>query len=312
MDSFVVAARVVVPMALTMGLGVLLRITGLTDRDTMRKVDVIIYNIFSSFLIFYNVYYTDFADISHPGALVYSLVGLVLMFLAALFLPRIWVKERATAASFGQGIFRTNFVIFGAAVATSIYGAGNIGVVLMMGAVTVPPIVAMCVAILEVGRQGSSLNVKSLTVSLVKNPIIIGTVLGLAANFLNIRVPDLIMGVVEDVANLTTPMSFLSIGVSLQFGKLSKQKILGIALLIRLLLMPLVLVSGAILLGFRGIELCALMVLFAGPAAVNSYPTAVAMGADGDFAGQFVAVSTICSLFTIFLWTLALNSLGML
>ena len=192
------------------------------------------------------------------------------------------------------------------------YGAGNIGVVLMMGALTVPPILAMTITILEVGKMGSSLSWKGLAKSLVTNPIIIATILGIIVNALKIPVPDLVMGVVEDLANMTTPMSFLSIGVGLSLGKMTRKKLLGLALLIRLILMPLIFVTGAVLIGFRGIELCALMVLFAGPSAVNSYPTAVAMGADGDFAGQFVALSTICSLITIFVWTLTLNSLGLL
>lgn len=307
-----VAARVVVPMALTMGVGVLLRVLKVTDSDAMKRMDIITYKVFSAVLIFYNLYYTDFADISHPGALLYSLAGLTVVFLFCLVLPGRLIKEPATAASFGQAVFRSNFVIYGAAVATSIYGAGNIGVVLMMGALTVPPILAMSITILEVGKMGSSLSWKSLASSLVTNPIIIATLLGILVNALKIPIPELVMEVVGDLADMTTPMSFLSIGVGLSLGKMTKKPLLALGLLLRLILVPLVMVTGAVLLGFRGIELCALMVLFAGPAAVNSYPTAVALGADGDFAGQFVAVSTIGSLFSIFLWTLALNSLGLL
>ena len=39
MDSFWVAARVVVPMAIMMGIGMLLRICKVTDRPTMKKVE---------------------------------------------------------------------------------------------------------------------------------------------------------------------------------------------------------------------------------------------------------------------------------
>jgi len=84
----------------------------------------------------------------------------------------------------------------------------------------------------------------------------------------------------------------------------------GVAL--RLVLIPLAFVAGAVLLGFRGQELCALMILFAAPVAVSSYPMAVAMGADGDFAAQMVAWTTVLCLPTIFLWTLALNFLHLM
>jgi predicted permease len=52
------------------------------------------------------------------------------------------------------------------------------------------------------------------------------------------------------------------------------------------------------------------MILFAAPTAVSSYPMAVAMDADGDFAAQMVAYTTIFCLPTIFMWTLLLNSMG--
>lgn len=312
MDSLLVAARVVLPMALTMGIGMFLRVIGLIDRSTMKKMDIITYKVLSSTLIFYNIYYTDFTQISNPQYLLYGFFGLTVMFCFALYFPYRWIPERTTAASFGQGIFRANYIIFGAAVATSVYGPGNIGLVMMMGALTLPIINAMSVIILEVGCQGKSVTVKSLVMPVITNPIIIATILGLIINFIGIKIPNIFMEVVEDLANMTTPMSFLSIGVSLSMQAFTKKRILFTAVSLRLLILPLVLVTGAILLGFRGIELCSLLVLFAAPSAVNSYPTAVAMGADGDFAGQMVAATTVCCLPTFFVWTLVLNSLGLL
>ena len=76
------------------------------------------------------------------------------------------------------------------------------------------------------------------------------------------------------------------------------------------MIIPAIFVGIAIFLGFRGQELCALMILFGAPTAVSSYPMAVAMDADGDFAAQMVAYTTIFCLPTIFLWTLFLNSMG--
>ena len=312
MESLLMASRVVLPMAMTMGVGVLIRVLHVIDRDSMKKMDVITYKLFSSVLIFYNIYYTDFSQISHPGYLLYGFLGLIAMFVFSLYFPYRWIPERPTAAAFGQSIFRANYIIFGAAVATSIYGPGNIGLVMMMGALTLPMINAMSVIILEVGCQGKSVTVKSLLMPVITNPIVLATIFGLIINFLRVPIPGLVMEVVEDLANMTIPMSFLSIGVGLSAQAFTKKKTLLAAASLRLVLFPLVLVTGAVLLGFRGIELCSLLVLFAAPSAVNSYPTAVAMGADGDFAGQMVAVSTICCLPTFFLWTLVLNSLGLL
>ena len=124
------------------------------------------------------------------------------------------------------------------------------------------------------------------------------------------RLPELVLDVVQDLSGLTTPLSFLSIGVTLKLGSVAKKKCLVSGVLLRLVLIPMVIIPLAVLCGFRGQELCALMILFAAPTAVSSYPMAVAMDADGDFAAQMVAYTTIFCLPTIFFCTLLLNSMG--
>lgn len=311
MDSFMMAARVVVPMALMMLIGIALRITKIADPATMKKMDTITFKVFSPCLVFYNIYNTDFSTLSNFGYLLYGVTGLCVVFVGCiLFVPRM-IPEGPTAAAFSQSLVRPNFIIFGAAVAQSIYGEGNIGLVMLMGAIAIPVYNVMSAVILEMGR-GKKSSPKQFLTAIICNPIIIGTVLGLAVNLSGLRIPDLIDGVISDLGSITTPISFLSIGVGLGVAAASRKKLVGWALILRLVMIPLITLTGAVLLGFRGVELCGLMILFGAPAAVASYPAAVAMGADGEFAGQMVAYSTMFCLPTIFLWTLVLNTLQLL
>lgn len=311
MESFVMAAKVVLPMAMMVGIGVLFRIFQLADGPTMKKVDNMIFKVFMPMVSFYNIYKTDFSTFGNIGYIVYAVVMLMLVFLGAMFLVPKFVKPGPTAASYGQAIFRSNYLIFGAAVAESIYGAGNFGLITLLGSVAVPLFNAQAAVLLETARHGSA-STKKLLLAIAKNPTVIATVLGLAVNFTGIILPELVLEVVQDLAGLTTPLSFLSIGVTLSLGLVAKKTYLFSAVLLRLVLIPAIFIPLAILLGYRGQELCALMILFAAPTAVSSYPMAVAMGADGDFAAQMVAYTTVFCLPTIFLWTLLLNSLGML
>lgn len=312
MESFMMAARVAVPMAMMVGIGVLLRIFKVTDAPTMKKVDSMIFKVFMPMLSFYNIYKTDFSRMNNIGYILYGVMGLMVLFFAAMvFVPR-YVKPRPVAASYGQAVFRSNYLIFGAAVAESIYGAGNIGMVSLLGAVVVPLFNVQASILLETARQGTA-SMKKLLLAIFKNPTVIVTVIGLAVNFTGIVLPELVIEVVQDLSGLTTPLSFLSIGVTLSLGSVTARKSYLISgVMLRLVLIPMAFVAGGIALGFRGQELCALMILFAAPVAVSSYPMAVAMDADGDFAAQMVAYTTVFCLPTIFVWTLLLNSLGML
>ena len=53
------------------------------------------------------------------------------------------------------------------------------------------------------------------------------------------------------------------------------------------------------------------MLVFATPVAVNSYTMALQMDADADLAGGIVLLTTSLSCLTLFLWILALKTLGL-
>lgn len=312
MESFLVAVRVVVPMALMMGVGAVMRMAKITDRTTMKKVDQMIFKVFMPLLMFYNIYTTDFSKQNGAGYILYGMAGLFLLFLGAVFIVPKCMKRRDSAAAMGQALVRPNYILFGAAVAESIYGPGNIGEVMLLGAVAVPAFNAMAAVILEMGRNGSA-KVSKLLKAIITNPTVIAAIVGVAMNLTGLRMPELVEGVVEDLSGLTTPLSFLSLGVSLNISTMvSNKKTLTAGIVMRLVVIPAVFLTGAIALGICGVPLCAMLVLFAAPTAVSSYPMAVAMDADGELAGQMVAFSTLFALVSIFGWTALLSGLGML
>lgn len=311
MESFVMAAKVVLPMAMMVGIGVLFRIFSLADAPTMKKVDNMIFKVFMPMVSFYNIYKTDFSVFNNWSYILYGAAVLILLLFVAMFLVPKLVHPGPTAASYGQTLFRSNYLIFGNAVAESIYGAGNYGIVTLLGSIAVPLFNAEAAILLEKARNGSASG-KKLLVAVVKNPTVIATIAGLAVNFTGLVLPEMVLDVVQDLAGLTTPLSFLSIGVTLSLGAVSQKKYLVSASLLRLVVIPVIFVSLGAVLGFRGQELCALMILFAAPVAVSSYPMAAAMGADGEFAAQMVAYTTVFCLPTIFVFTLVLNALGWL
>ena len=309
MESLIMAARVVIPMAIMVGIGAVLRIVKLADEPTMKKVDKLIFNVFMPMLSFYNIYKTDFTQLTQVGYIVFGCGILTLLFIGCMVIVPRLVKPMPTAASLGQAIFRANYLIFGAAVAESIYGEGNFGKIALMGAIAVPMFNALAAVLLERARN-STASPRKLLLAIAKNPTVLATILGILVNLTGLVIPVLVLDVVQDLAGLTTPLSFLSIGVTLKLGQVEKKSYLISGVLLRLVLIPMAVIPLAILCGFRGQELCALMILFGAPTAVSSYPMAVAMDADGDFAAQMVAYTTIFCLPTIFLWTLLLNSMG--
>ena len=228
------------------------------------------------------------------------------------FLPRRLVVDHNQAASIGQAVVRSNYLLFGIAVVQSLYGEGGMGTVTLLGVVAVPITTAMAVFILEINRSGTA-KPGEILVSILKNPIVLAAFLAMVLKLAGFRFPDLIYSVIKDIAGVTTTISFISLGVSLDVGEArANLRPLSIGLVLRMLVVPLVFLPLSVMFGFRDQELCALMILFAAPAAVASYPMAVAMEADGPLAGQLVCTTTVVSVFTIFCFTMLFRGLGLL
>lgn len=312
-ENFMTALRVVLPLTFLMGIGVLVRKAKVVDRPSMRKVDNLCFRLFMPTLLFKSIYESDLLHSVNGRGFLYVLICmLVIFFVMGIFLPRKLLADGGSAATVGQALIRPNYILFGIAVAESIFGEGGTGTVALFGALIVPMINVFSTLILELNRSGSA-DLKKLFLSVLKNPLIVATLLALVVITLHIQIPDLLYSVIKNVANVTTTIAFISLGVSLDLGQtLSNRRILILVVLTRMVLLPLIFLPLSIALGFRDGTLCALMIFFAAPTAVSSYPMAVAMGADGPLAGQLVCCTTVTSIFTIFCWTLLLRTLGVM
>lgn len=312
MESFMVAVRVVVPMALLLGVGALARMAKIISRDSMQQMDKLLFRLFMPTLLFKNIYTSDLSSNFNIKLVVFSVLTLLAVFIIALLVPPRFERDHNKAASIGQAVIRSNYILFGIAVAESIYGKGNAGVVSLMGALAVPMTNALSVVILELNRSGKASPWK-IFLSILKNPMVAAALLALSMQLFRIQLPDLIEGVVGDISDVTTTLCFISLGVSLDLSAMrNNRRPLAFGILLRMVLVPLIFLPLSIWCGFRGQDLCALMIMFAAPAAVASYPMAVAMGADGQLSGQLVVGTTLVSIFTIFVFTFFFRSFGLL
>ena len=274
LESFLVALGVVFPMLVMMASGVILRKTGMADRPLVRRVDAINFHLFLPCLLFYNIYNVDLAQDFSVEVLAFAAAGLVLsLALSLLIVPRL-VHRRDQVGVVVQAIVRSNFVMFGLAVTEYIYGEGNAGVAALLSAVVVPAMNVIAVLLLEYWRPEGSGRVsgKKLACGIVTNPLIIASALALLLLFLGIRLPAMVVDVVATMSRVATPLAFTMLGATLSLEGLHRnRRVLVWTCLARMVLLPAVALTAAVALGFREVELTALMVFFAAPTAVSSF-----------------------------------------
>lgn len=307
-----ISLNVVLPMACLLGIGVLLHKTNVITPAEMKPVDRMNFRLFTPMLLFKNICTADMTVALNPRTAAFIVCALLFCFACAMIFPARMIKDRRKAASVAQAIVRTNYILLGITTGEAIYGAGNVGFIALYGVLIVPMLNILAVIVLELNLNGKA-RPGRLVLSVLKNPMIIAAICGLMISALHITLPSFLSSVVQSVASVATCISFLSLGVCMDLGELRRDRgPLTLGIVMRMLVLPLLILPCAILCGLRGVELCTVMILFASPVGVGTYPTAVAMGADGQLAGQLVYTTTILSVITIFLYTFLLGSFGLL
>lgn len=116
---------------------------------------------------------------------------------------------------------------------------------------------------------------------------------------------------VANLSGMATPMAFLILGASFKFSALKGNiKPLTIAVAVKLILFPALFLPLSILMGYRGIQLAALLTMLGAPTAVSSFTMAKQMNGMGELAGQIVIFTSICSIPTMFFWIFLLKQMA--
>ena len=312
MQNLVLSFNIIFPLFLLMVLGYFLKAVGMLDKTTLKKMNSIIFKAFLPCLIFYNVYTSEISDMFDKRLIIFSVASVVISFLVLIAVIPLIEKDNKKRGVIIQGIFRSNFVIFGIPLSMALYGDGIVGSAAVLIAIVVPVFNFLAVLSLEIFRGGRPDMVKILK-GIVTNPLILSSLIGLLAMAVGLKLHSTLEKAIGDVSKITTPLALIVLGGSLDFGKIGgNAKQLAVSVIGRLVIVPCVFLPAAVYFGFRNAELAILLSLFASPTAVSSFTMAQQMGGDDELAGQIVVFNTTLCVITVFLWIFILKQIGVM
>lgn len=312
MENFLFALNTVLPFLIYIAFGYGVRVIGLADEKFMNNLNKVIFRAFFPILMFNNLYSVSEGMTLNPRLVVVAILSVLILqaFLLAV-VPRL-VKENSRRGVIIQAIYRSNFVLFGITLTSSIFGEEGAVLAAMMIAIVIPVYNVTAVIILEM-FHGGKVPVSTLVKNIINNPMIRGAVVGLIFHLLKIELPASVAEPVKQFANLTTPLALFVLGGTLHFDAIGGNlKYIVPAMTLKMVFLPIISLAVANLVGLSSAERFVYFVMFATPVATASYAMAQNMGGDGELAGQFVVLSTVASVVTIFLWIFVLNSIGWL
>ena len=316
MENIIVSFNVIAPVFFLMVLGYLLvNYTSLADRKLTKQANAIVFKIFLPCMLFYNVYQSDIGAEIHSRVklCIWAAGGLLILFvLLCLIVPKV-VKQENQQGVVIQGIFRSNYVIFGVAVVQNMYGSKSTTTAAILSAILVPMYNFLAVVALSIFGEKRETDWKKIILDIVKNPLIISSVLGIIFSLLGIRLPTAVDTTVQDLAKLSTPIAFMILGGDLDFSKVrGNLKVASVVLTIKLVILPLIMIPMIVMMGYRDADLLSGLLAYQTPVAVSSYIMAQQAGADGQLAGQLVVFSSVLSIFTLFVTIFILRTVGLL
>lgn len=312
MENLVLSFTVVLPLFIMMILGYILKVTKVFDEKTLIKVNSSVFKVFLPVLIFYNIYTSEIADSFNPKLIAFSVVAIVVVFLLCMLIIPVIEKDNKKRGVLVQGIFRSNFAIFGIPLSASLYSAQTTGSAAVLIAVIVPLFNFLAVIALEIFRGGKP-ELKKIIIGIITNPLIISSIIGLIILFTEVKFPTVIEKTICDISKIATPLALIALGGAVDFKKIKgniKQLLIGMTG--KLIVTPAIILSSAVILGFRTSELAILLALAASPVAVSSYTMAQQMQGDDELAGQLLMFGTAVSIVTVFLWIFILKQMGYL
>ncbi len=314
MESLLFSLNATVPVFLMMVLGMLFRRLGWIDETFAEKMNQFVFLVPLPVLVFQDLAEVDF-DQTWDGKLVlFCFVVTLLSIGIATALSFLW-KDRSIRGEFIQVSYRSSAALIGVALVTNMYGSSEMVSLMIIG--SVPLYNAMAVVVLSLFREenrGLSRQVLGQTLKgIVTNPIIIGIAAGLLWSLLRIPMPSILEKTVDSLAGIATPLGLLAMGATFNCKKATQRGKPAIAAAgIKLVGFCALFLPVAVLFGFRGQELAAILVMLGSATTVSCYVMARNMGHEGVLTSSAVMLTTLLSAFTLTGWIYVLRAFGLL
>lgn len=236
-----------------------------------------------------------------PTGMLGALLAVILLQAALVYLVRPLARVDGPGfTSLFQGAVRFNtFVGLGAVAALD----GGAGITLFAIAISlaIPVLNVLCVLTLaRYGAHGQSTSLKGQALFLIKNPLIIACLVGIAMNVAGLSLPRGIEPVFKMLGGIAAPMGLLTVGAGLQWeAARNGGRAVLLACALKLAIYPLMLFAAAKLWGLGPLETKVMVLWGAMPTASASYILARQMGGDAPLAAAIVTVSTILAFVTV-------------
>ncbi|WP_114416347.1 AEC family transporter [Marinospirillum perlucidum] len=310
-STLVFTLEVTAPVFLLVFLGLFLVRIGLLTDEFNRVASRLVFTVTLPLLVFLSLSKTNFHEVFLPELLVY-VAGVTLLGFFWLVWRARRLQDPADRGVFVQGGFRGNLGILGLALAANQYGEPGVALASLLLALLIVEYNLLSVVALSLWREEAGINWLRMLMDMLRNPLILAVCLALPFSLWELELPSVLLKTADYLASMTLPLALLCIGAALNLKALKATSQAALAsTAYKLVLLPLPMLAGAWLLGYEGLTLGVLFLVFSCPTAAASYVMARAMGGNAALAANIVALTTLLGTLSISLGVFVLHFIGL-
>lgn len=315
MDNLLFSFNATLPIFLVMVVGYFVKQIGLIDDNFVKTLNSFNYKVTLPVLLFKDISTADFYAEWDASYVLFCFFGTLACYLLIFAATKLFLKDRTLHGEFIQGAYRGSAAVLGIAFIDNIYGSSAIAPLMILG--TVPLYNVLAVITLSITGPNSTgitkKTMKKTMIGIATNPIIWGIFLGMIPALLKIHFPTILQRTINNVASLATPLALIGLGAGFEGRKaIAKIKPTIFCTLIRLMIQPAVFLPIAVIMGFTGEKLVALLVMLGAPTTVSCYIMAKNMGHEGTLTSSVVVATTFFSSISLTFWLFIMKQYGVI
>ena len=311
LQNFILCFNAVLPSMIYLAIGIILRSCNVTDDRDVKRFTHIVFVALYPFIMFDNLYGKNIGEHLDFKLGAYALGFTVLQFIVSWIFVCRTEKDNYDRGAMIEALFRSNFILMGFPIAMNLFGRGNITPVAIIMMLVIPFYNLATVVAFETFR-GGKVDFMDMILKILTNPIIDGGIAAAVVILLHITLPQTIANTVTALSDCTSPIALILLGAGLNLKDFeSDTKKVAICTFGKLVFFPAFGITGAVLIGLRGVPLVSVTLMVAAPVALASYAMASSMGGNGRLAGEIVVTTTLISCLTIPVWLFILKTAGL-
>lgn len=323
-NNFLLSFRAVAPVFLLILFGMALRRIKFLPDAFYTSVDKLVFKITLPILIFLSVADARLSDDgSYLRIIAYVVPAVILLGAAHSVIWWLLLRDRAKCGAVVQGVVHSNLAILGLALLSNVFPDPDVSaaavslfsVVMPFQIIVQNAVTVVCLSVFAPKEEGKAPSSGAVLLQILKdiakNPLILAALAGLPFMLFKLSLPPVIDRTLDYLSGLTTPLALISLGAGFSFASLKGK--LGCAIsasIIKTAVQPAAVLAVGYLIGFRGMELLVIFLLFGTPTALASYVISKNMKSDYELSGQIVMLSTLFCVMTVFLALLLMRTLG--